>query len=878
MKSPTLKALSRFNFRRGWVLVALLLTVFLSSAHTRASSPYQELDILFLVDQSGSMGGPKYGGPRSNDPLDLRFEAVQYALETLSQYRRSMLEDTMFRIAVVNFGDTAQIGLGWTAIDTQSQDWDSQQDRLLEQLSPESFGAQNLGNTNFKAAFSLGADLFNQLPDDGFSHLKVIVALTDGAPCAPYDPDWRDPDCNSSQDQVQHMSDLIKFVNENFPPPDYQIYVIAVDAENNYWPKFANQWQSIVGTEGRAERIETSTDVGQSFLRILVDSVRKLRAAPPAGSGEPSDVIGEPIPVVENRTAQIDVPPYYQTLRITVFKVAPETGLTITDPLGNPVTANTDHVTVTGSQSAIEVWTIAFPTPGLWHIITQLDPNLLDIYEDLLRVNWKLETPDGNMPRYVPFDLTLTLTDASGNPLPNYIDPRYALDVKATLQFPSGKTEVVDLQALGTGIYQGRIIPTEVGNYSLGLGATSHTSDGTAFTVLRDTAAQTFEVSPIHLKVEGFPTGNLLVSEPVTLQISLTDENGSNIKPDGLTMTAQVLDQSGQLWADIPLIVQEDGICNGQVTMRDAGQYRVIVQATVPDSNNTPITIDEQTSSLFNVDPANFLLLEIVAPQNGSSQHSTGGAFSSGHTNLVITVRVSKESDGQGVNLSEYTTDPNPLRLDLKNAQGKDFSGKLRLQSTGTPGLYRAVVSNLGNGKFVITLSPKADLELEKSTLFANRTRTITATIMRKTNIWQPLSWDGLILAVVVAILGAAQRAISRIRRRKHPARGELIIIGDDQNNQQDILWRIGLDRFHSNRIVLGRRKLRRLPSELKIKQIVIECKDQRMYDSGRLAVTIRTNKKTNQKTIGRGSEWRIGDTSNVSYYLIKDPDREPSG
>jgi len=60
----------------------LLWPVFTGTAQEHPPA-YSGVDILFLVDQSGSMSGEAFGEPEreATDPLNLRFDAAQYALD-----------------------------------------------------------------------------------------------------------------------------------------------------------------------------------------------------------------------------------------------------------------------------------------------------------------------------------------------------------------------------------------------------------------------------------------------------------------------------------------------------------------------------------------------------------------------------------------------------------------------------------------------------------------------------------------------------------------------------------------------------------------------------------------------------------------------------
>src|SRR5579859_980751 len=57
----------------------------------QTAQPYDGADIVFLIDQSGSMGGKKYGStiehPNANDPDDRRFLVAPAAIDYIAQQR-----------------------------------------------------------------------------------------------------------------------------------------------------------------------------------------------------------------------------------------------------------------------------------------------------------------------------------------------------------------------------------------------------------------------------------------------------------------------------------------------------------------------------------------------------------------------------------------------------------------------------------------------------------------------------------------------------------------------------------------------------------------------------------------------------------------------
>ena len=131
--------------------LALLLVFFILSLARpiqAQTATFAGLDVIFLVDQSGSMGGTAFGCNEvacrnPTDPLGLRFQAVQYATDTLGEYRVGIAPNVPMRLAVVSFGDSAKVTLDWTQIASPVADWDTQRTQLLNQLSEAVFRGDN---------------------------------------------------------------------------------------------------------------------------------------------------------------------------------------------------------------------------------------------------------------------------------------------------------------------------------------------------------------------------------------------------------------------------------------------------------------------------------------------------------------------------------------------------------------------------------------------------------------------------------------------------------------------------------------------------------------------------------------------------------------
>jgi len=838
--------------------VVVLLSLFITSVHGQ-SAAYDGLDVLFLVDQSGSMGGRDFGhNDDPKDPLGLRFQAVQYALRTLSEYRRVVPTETVFRMGVISFGDTTEITLPWTNIPENTADVDV----LANVLSADSFGARNLGNTNFLAAYREAEQQFLNLPV-GENHLRVIIILTDGAPCAPRE--FTDTSCSTPSDQTRHMEDLVTLGASAFPAPNYRLFAIAIDNRNEFWGRFVSYWNRVVGDPANARRVENSTDIGQSFLEILAEVVNALR--PTSTDGGTSDQIGIPVEVI-NQSATVDVPPYYQAMRITVFKTTPIASIAITDSNGITLNQASPQVTITGVNGAIETWTINNPTPGRWQIVTSLNTNLLDIYLDLIRVSYQVELPPTTFTRYVDFPLTLRLLDVNGESLPNYSDPLYSLDVQATLRTPSGVSTQFALTSMGQNVYLGQLVPEQVGTYTLDVLATTNSIDNSEMIVIDQPEAAVIEVLPLRLEANIEPQNNILISQSVEISARLT--NGTDVfSNDNFTLEAEV--RGGETNLNFQLTPDETNGYSANVVMDNIGQYQITVRAKRRLENGTDIVIDEQVMPLFQVSAAEFISLRIAQPLNDEQQFTVIGIPPVTPNDLVVEVIATGE-DGTPRSLESLTPDASiPLMLSVHDENG-DITGSITLSSSDA-GVYRAVFAGLGTGTYTITVNADTSVPLSGSTLFDRRYIQQTVTIIRATN---PL-WIGMLVLIGVvtvgSIAGIAGAVYHNIKVSQHPAVGRLVIYREDYGQfggERSQVWSMSLDRKKRNYIVE-----RRPPGGLQ--RIIIECSSDTMRNQKQVLITVemKGRKIINRQAFRPGTERRLdGISSDTEVYTIaKDPE-----
>lgn len=174
----------------------------LSRQNTNSDSDCFALDVIFIIDQSNSMGF----GPIKSDPTDQREKAVEAMVNWLIENSLDHCKNVRHQVGVVSFGSQSQIDLPLTEISPKSFDAAvSLQKRLEEKII-----AAALGNTQPMGAFELARKMFDESVLKGVGQRKqAIIMLTDGLINA--------GDGNNPEGFVVPTQKLADYINQNFP-------------------------------------------------------------------------------------------------------------------------------------------------------------------------------------------------------------------------------------------------------------------------------------------------------------------------------------------------------------------------------------------------------------------------------------------------------------------------------------------------------------------------------------------------------------------------------------------------------------------------------------------------------------------------------------
>lgn len=599
------------NRRSPLVILAILGVLALSLVLTPTGTPseeivqaqepsvYKGLDVLFLVDQSGSMGGRLTGSeehPDPNDPLGLRFVSPQHFVTLLGEDRLQVHPDATYRVAVIHFGDSPRPGMDWQLIAPASwEEWKAQKAELVDVLlAPGKLATTNLGNTDFLDAFEAARRAFQGLLDDQPGpRRRVLIVLTDGQPCvapSPPVPVTLSPEVPTPTPLPpclpigEHMRDLIAFTGENFPASDYTIYVVAMnDSQDNYWPRMEKYWQQITGNRA-GKVVRNKGDVAKRFREILLDLVKDL---PP--KTEVVDTFIVPGPVT--------VEPYLESIEFTFYKTDVEERLLVYDQSGTLLEPEKPNVAVQGADAIIETVTVYQPQPGQWQVETTSKSSEVDIAKRQVRARGVLRSPLASQIQYVPVELEWRLEDSRGAALPEYTDTRYRLQAVATIS-AGGQSWPLTLVAKGNSTYATTFTPVIQGTHIIHMEAKSQDLEGKPITVFSGEVGR-FEVGPVMIVPHNLPLSHPQFA-PLSLEYVLQDRAGRAVGVQSPVLISATISASGQQWMSL-LQARADGVFAGDFVPVVPGSHSVQMVATLLTPSGETRVLSEQGGGQFTV-------------------------------------------------------------------------------------------------------------------------------------------------------------------------------------------------------------------------------------------------------------------------------------
>lgn len=819
----------RFLGLIGLAFLGTLLLVGTSWAGSPADS-CDQVEIVLLVDQSGSMGGKEAGSttahPRPNDPLKLRFYGPLFAARWLgndflvSQGIPGRSQVT-FHMAVVNFGDNAEVALDWTTLAPKDQaGWKRLEDSIRPKLVQERLFSSNLGNTNFLEAFNEADKLFAQRDSQrGGCPRRAIVLMTDGEP---------------SVDEEgftigAHMDSVGELVKQDLPSPGYRLYITGINDPDKpgFWELVREKWETISQDNEalavrRTKLVFTPDEVADRFSQILFEL--KYEDEPPP---RPT-----PGPYV--------VPPYLQELDFVFFKRNPESEhLDVSDGIGPLTPSRTDvEVEIIGPDEPIETLRVRRPLPGIWTLETTADRADVLINAFKIPTAGILKSPLGAKAlQFVRTSVEFQLVDSQGQPLPEYADPRYEIQITGTVR-AAGRSWPISVRREAQQAFTTDFVPVEVGEHTLTVRGISQDSQGSVVEVLNGDIGA-FLVEPVRLAPQGAP---LFISPAEGCPLQVGDQAVLHYQAQSADGQPVVLSLPLEWETKLTTPIGGDkasiegpdtqGVYTATVVFDTDGSYSLTTIATLKETDGTPreLLADEQAfevapirplkSKVHLVEPVSrpfwWRLLTMVglvssAPDQQIARDPLGRWLSTEVQVLLV------GQDGQTV------VDPTiglrqtasfqkiPLVLIVTEAGGVNAKS-VTLTETEESGRYRATIDGLELGEYELRVEPANDLVTGCGYGLPGSSQT---RLNRVENPWIIVEWVVAGGVVVLVLLFFMRRWCSR----RNSCKGYITVL--DTNG-------LPVDGWFRNLRGQNRWRLHRIPARTGIQEILIRSTEGR--------------------------------------------------
>lgn len=606
--------------------------------------PYQGLDLVFLVDQSGSM--------EKNDPYEQRANAIKWVLQFLGIDNLYSRPSAHHRIGIVSFGTEASVDLPITPLrdkpDWNETDWNEKYAELQATAV-----AKDMTNTDVLKGLELVKQEFDKLADlpAGANSTRGIVILTDGAP---YREGWEDDPRYAGTDfYTPYFREISAFIDENLPvapssrsTDGYHIWVLGLNATEDAgqasapgtsWLAQQSNWESVLNPFADVDRVtriesERNAKIPDDIVRVLdtmmVGGVCNDDASP---TDKPSCIIEE----------NFVVPPYVARADFSVFKPQPGSEIAFFKPDGQLLDLSTSEVKVMPTGEVIETIKVENPSPGpwKWQKVDSSAGTATVVFQRLF-AQANLLQPTQSQDLFDSVPLSIELRDLSQQRIQEL--DQYPIAAQARVVLPDGRSENYDLVSQGDGTWQStqNIALDQPGNYQVYLTGTTRDDSGKQVSLFRNWGT-TFAVGNLKPSLV-IPAGTAQLYHQVPVEIKLSKADGSDpgMSPQhSILLEAELTAPDGSV---TPLEIRTGTAPNTFVTVDPVitqmpGKYAVRAQGTLEFAGQTAQLFDE--SLIFTVES---IVPEITSPTGDQPQ------------NGVTPVQVRVKTNGGGV----YVEDP----------------------------------------------------------------------------------------------------------------------------------------------------------------------------------------------------------------------------
>lgn len=666
------------------LVVLLVVLVFsgsplIPSAVEAQDSSYTGLDIVFLIDESGSM-------TLASDQDGIRFQATEFAIEWLGWELLTYDPEHNLDVkaAIVDFSATTQVTLPpYTVSPINRDEWREEFNRLQETLNAtERLG--DTGGTNFRVAFETAKQLLNEMGQESSNErLKVVVLLTDGLPFG------------IVETLDEHMALLEDFINNEMPYPEHRLFALGLQNPGEpYWSQVKTTWERI--THDNAWQIDDNRTLGRDIQKILGKVGSELKIAPETDVG----------------CGPLIVPPFLKELRLTIHKPvisdevlvydANNQLLTNPDP-SSPLPAGSPLIDRIGVGTAIEALEVYDPSPGEWRIecpgVTTSPP----IFRRDVQMRSELIGSGSNPLLLTPHIFNYKLYDNTGAIKPPYDVNNYNLQAQVIISSGDTTENVGLVWQNEPSAYVGTWLPSHEGPHTVHLLVQAQDSTGQPI-VVKDEERPAITVERPQLEFRPFEQWQLLV--PTKIKIAMTNPNGhalslpSELK-DSLTFSININNQEGSFSPE-EWYVNQNGEIEAVFIPRQNSSHQVNIEATAKDNSGNEVRLANATSpEISPVEPIIKLDFEKLELREGET------------TILTATMEYQQENDFFELVPTQYhdsievetivTVDGHEQIVPMKLTENNLFVGEHKAEKSGEGNVTAsAKAKNPQNGQIII--------------------------------------------------------------------------------------------------------------------------------------------------------------------------------
>ena len=399
----------------GLVPARTLATGAISSPVNQQDAPKSacfSLDVVFIIDQSGSMSDSM-----ANDPTKQRVYAPRWAIDWLADNAYDICPDSIHRVAVISFGASAQIDLPLSEINPN----DAQEYQDIRTELKKNITASVLGQTDPQKAFDMAAGILKDagpLPS-GSPRKRVIIFLTDGAPCVTSlgcSPDGT----KNKMDTIKYTRDMRDYIDQNLPFDQtllnqeeclkdsndkyagQQVPANVINKCLETYPVAPDDYQksTFIWTMFLRNKTVYSLELRKVFSNIsenhggqLIDLKKNKEDIPATFLNILSNLVG--VQATRLACGDFAVNPYLRQARLVFFKISENTKVILSypDAQGNPHVLQDGKSDDNGgfniaehySEGTNERYVLNAPYPGIWSFQSDDCDDGIDAYFEQIK-------------------------------------------------------------------------------------------------------------------------------------------------------------------------------------------------------------------------------------------------------------------------------------------------------------------------------------------------------------------------------------------------------------------------------------------------------------------------------------------------------------